>query len=285
MQIDGNQTPEAARSWPGNSTRTRVAPRTGCLPRYAPTTAGECSIDRALEALHAYDSSSASGPHGASTRETLRDRPWKRCRCEICAAVGIHVVDLSRDRAQQARGFHNLQVFDKRCKRSSRARVKELRVPALGISAVRNARSTPSRSMARCCIVRRRLSGRTRRDAAIAATNARKCLHTSARSARTSRRRGRCFRMGSSSRSTQSVRFESRAAPNARRLPARDLVIPLDEEDRPGWIVDGQQRAAAIRDAGSRRFRSSSPPSSPETLASNGRSSSSSTRRSRCRRG
>ena len=27
------------------------------------------------------------------------------------------------------------------------------------------------------------------------------------------------------------------------------LVIPLDEEERPGWIVDGQQRAAAIRDA------------------------------------
>ena len=26
-------------------------------------------------------------------------------------------------------------------------------------------------------------------------------------------------------------------------------MIPLDEEERPGWIVDGQQRAAAIRDA------------------------------------
>lgn len=46
------------------------------------------------------------------------------------------------------------------------------------------------------------------------------------------------------------VRFE----PAARRKrgdssQAGTLVIPLDEEDRPGWIVDGQQRAAAIRDA------------------------------------
>ena len=32
------------------------------------------------------------------------------------------------------------------------------------------------------------------------------------------------------------------------------LVIPLDEEERPGWIVDGQQRAAAIRDARVERF-------------------------------
>jgi DGQHR domain-containing protein len=36
------------------------------------------------------------------------------------------------------------------------------------------------------------------------------------------------------------------------------LVIPLDpkapEEDRPGWIVDGQQRAAAIREAKVRNF-------------------------------
>jgi DGQHR domain-containing protein len=32
------------------------------------------------------------------------------------------------------------------------------------------------------------------------------------------------------------------------------LVIPLDQEERPGWIVDGQQRAAAIRDARVERF-------------------------------
>jgi DGQHR domain-containing protein len=32
------------------------------------------------------------------------------------------------------------------------------------------------------------------------------------------------------------------------------LVIPMDEDERPGWIVDGQQRAAAIRDAHIKRF-------------------------------
>jgi DGQHR domain-containing protein len=57
----------------------------------------------------------------------------------------------------------------------------------------------------------------------------------------------------------QSVRFE----PLAGALGTEDaefgtLVVPLDpalpEEDRPGWIVDGQQRIAAIRDARVERF-------------------------------
>jgi DGQHR domain-containing protein len=52
------------------------------------------------------------------------------------------------------------------------------------------------------------------------------------------------------------VRFE----PDARHgtpdfnCQSGTLVIPLDEEELPGWIVDGQQRAAAIRDARVERF-------------------------------
>jgi DGQHR domain-containing protein len=52
------------------------------------------------------------------------------------------------------------------------------------------------------------------------------------------------------------VRFEPDARRKTRDSGCRGgtLVIPLDEEDRPGWIVDGQQRAAAIRDARVERF-------------------------------
>jgi DGQHR domain-containing protein len=58
------------------------------------------------------------------------------------------------------------------------------------------------------------------------------------------------------------VAFDSRVRfrPDDRRKASDDgcqsgtLFIPLDEEDRPGWIVDGQQRAAAIRDAHVERF-------------------------------
>lgn len=53
------------------------------------------------------------------------------------------------------------------------------------------------------------------------------------------------------------VRFEparSAKATSEIGLCQGTLIIPLDEEDRPGWIVDGQQRAAAIRDARVERF-------------------------------
>ena len=58
------------------------------------------------------------------------------------------------------------------------------------------------------------------------------------------------------------VAFDSRVVfkPAARRKKADSgcesgrLIIPLDENDRPGWIVDGQQRAAAIRDARVEQF-------------------------------
>lgn len=49
------------------------------------------------------------------------------------------------------------------------------------------------------------------------------------------------------------VRFESHAGPNSPYSRMGTLVIPIDpdlpEEKRPGFIVDGQQRLAAIRDA------------------------------------
>jgi DGQHR domain-containing protein len=47
------------------------------------------------------------------------------------------------------------------------------------------------------------------------------------------------------------VRFEATARGKGAGSTCRSgtLVIPMDEEERPGWIVDGQQRAAAIRDA------------------------------------
>lgn len=51
------------------------------------------------------------------------------------------------------------------------------------------------------------------------------------------------------------VRFVPSSNDNSLNAPSRngEIVIPIDEEladqDKPGWIVDGQQRAAAVRDA------------------------------------
>lgn len=45
------------------------------------------------------------------------------------------------------------------------------------------------------------------------------------------------------------VRFEAAAKSRVRGARVGELVVPLDADNQPGFIVDGQQRSAALRDA------------------------------------
>lgn len=42
---------------------------------------------------------------------TLRDRPWKACRCAVCQAVGVEVIIFRSSNRNKRRGFHNLGVY------------------------------------------------------------------------------------------------------------------------------------------------------------------------------
>jgi len=44
-------------------------------------------------------------------RETLADRPWSRCRCDICKVVGVEVIIFRGAERNKRRGFHNLRVL------------------------------------------------------------------------------------------------------------------------------------------------------------------------------
>ncbi|MBE9110592.1 queuine/archaeosine tRNA-ribosyltransferase [Nodosilinea sp. LEGE 07298] len=46
--------------------------------------------------------------------ETLTDKPWKACACEICEQVGIEVAIFRNNNRNRRRGFHNTYVFYKR---------------------------------------------------------------------------------------------------------------------------------------------------------------------------
>lgn len=50
-------------------------------------------------------------------RETLKDRPWKKCRCAVCQAIGIEVVIFRRNDRNRRRGFHNLHTVRDRIDR------------------------------------------------------------------------------------------------------------------------------------------------------------------------
>jgi hypothetical protein len=51
-------------------------------------------------------------------RETLEERPWKRCPCAICRTLGIHVILFRGAERNRRRGFHNLEVLRRRLDRS-----------------------------------------------------------------------------------------------------------------------------------------------------------------------
>ena len=42
---------------------------------------------------------------------TLSEMPWKKCKCDICKNIGIHVVIFRGSNRNKRRGFHNIQTL------------------------------------------------------------------------------------------------------------------------------------------------------------------------------
>lgn len=42
---------------------------------------------------------------------TLSERPWKRCKCDICSSIGVEVIIFRSSNRNKRRGFHNLGVY------------------------------------------------------------------------------------------------------------------------------------------------------------------------------
>jgi hypothetical protein len=55
--------------------------------------------------------SSASGSLRERYHRTLSERPWKRCKCEICKSLSIEVIIFRASNRNKRRGIHNLGVY------------------------------------------------------------------------------------------------------------------------------------------------------------------------------
>lgn len=76
-------------------------------------------VDRTLSLLLEYEELASAGRSGRSDRSaeyrrTLTDRPWQRCRCEVCRAIGVEVIVFRGSERNKRRGFHNLYVLYRR---------------------------------------------------------------------------------------------------------------------------------------------------------------------------
>jgi hypothetical protein len=81
----------------------------------------EVTLQQVMTAVMAYDRLLGSRAFARDAvarerlyRETLKDRPWKKCRCTVCQAIGIDVVIFRRNDRNRRRGFHNLHIVRER---------------------------------------------------------------------------------------------------------------------------------------------------------------------------
>jgi hypothetical protein len=85
-----------------------------CLDGLASFDRDETDIESVLKVLRAYEV-----VHDGRTDRTLlyRDvllaRPWRDCPCEVCRALGIHVILFRGAERNRRRGFHNVYVVNR----------------------------------------------------------------------------------------------------------------------------------------------------------------------------
>ena len=73
---------------------------------------GVLSVEDTLDCLLEYEQVHRPGESKASIyRETLAERPWAKCQCQICRAIGIQVIVFRGTERNKRRGFHNLTIF------------------------------------------------------------------------------------------------------------------------------------------------------------------------------
>jgi hypothetical protein len=89
-----------------------------CLQLLTAFDRGESSIDEVLNSLIAYEElNTGKTKRRDAYRRVLEAKPWQQCRCEVCSALGVHVIMFRGAERNRRRGFHNLQVFYRKVRR------------------------------------------------------------------------------------------------------------------------------------------------------------------------
>ncbi|MGO4478698.1 tRNA-guanine transglycosylase DpdA [Massilia sp. 2TAF26] len=89
---------------------------------------GQETLEATIEAVMDYQQfltlSGDSDKHAKSlvktrlqVERTLKAAPWKHCRCDICAAIGVEVIIFRSANRNRRRGFHNLGVYHQHVQR------------------------------------------------------------------------------------------------------------------------------------------------------------------------
>lgn len=83
-----------------------------CLKALLAFDVGRAQTSKVVRRLHEYEQlHDGRVDHREIYREVLEAAPWKRCRCDVCRRIGIHVILFRGADRNRRRGFHNLHVL------------------------------------------------------------------------------------------------------------------------------------------------------------------------------
>lgn len=83
--------------------------------------AGLLGVDAVLDILAEYEEfydPKHVEKHRVLYREVLMDTPWRTCPCDVCKALGYHVILFRGAERNRRRGFHNLWMFRRQLERA-----------------------------------------------------------------------------------------------------------------------------------------------------------------------
>jgi hypothetical protein len=114
-----------------------LAAESKCLTYLSELDRGKRAEGSVLRALLDYEQiHDPGGDRSERYREVLAARPWKDCSCEVCAALGHHVILFRGAERNRRRGFHNIHVFYQQLQQAltkPKPRIQVIREPEQGV--------------------------------------------------------------------------------------------------------------------------------------------------------
>ena len=206
----------------------------------------QIDLDSTLEKISQYNQLVFPGlNHRDLYAQTLSQRPWENCGCQICQQIGVEVVIFRGFNRNKRRGFHNLHFFYQQLKKV-RDQMTHISAPCIKIE------QSPGKYLYSFVIEGKKLAqfatvSRIKRDEQQQLLGYQR-MEVSDHVADIKsylEREDSILPNSLVIAFQQQLEFES-----VQQLKDGELgiiKIEIGAEEKPGWIVDGQQRAAALR--------------------------------------
>ncbi len=78
--------------------------------------AGKYGLDEVMQVLTQGITYRREKDFSSEYRRILTDKPWKKCKCNLCKDIGIEIIILRNRERNLRRGFHNLYVLSQKMK-------------------------------------------------------------------------------------------------------------------------------------------------------------------------